>query len=404
MRKWMACLLALALLCLCAPALAAPQAVTAGLGGELDRVKLRASPSQTAAVLGQYFANVRVAVLEAGADWSHVRVGNREGYMMSRYLQAAQGEASGEQGVPGAVLAVQGGLCVYAEPSDGSAVLGTLPDGSVTVLGTVGSDWLHVVWSHAGENQTGFVSSGGVSQAGILSTVKVQASEAGLRVNLRATPNCDAVSLGLYFSGVRAAVLFDDHTNGDGWTLVRIWDAVGYIMDDYLDFSGGFNRWLPPLSTAKVESVPLFAGVYEELATDMLARGERAAVLGVCGTRYAVRIASGASYRYGYVEQAAMEPVGRAACTEATVRQPQTLYLSDGHGGVQPQGVAVPAHAKLYILGSADTQGGPVSDGYVEPGARWLYCEGALAGGTWTDGYLPLSAVDFDSDLAYPVY
>ena len=79
---------AVVLFALCAGALAedAWQAYTANLGEWMDRVKLRASPSQNAAVLGQYFAGVAVTVLRTEGEWSQVRVDTREGYIMSRYL------------------------------------------------------------------------------------------------------------------------------------------------------------------------------------------------------------------------------------------------------------------------------------------------------------------------------
>lgn len=405
MRKRLACLLAAMMLCLCFPAFAAPgtQAVTANLGDWMDRVKLRASPSQEAAVLGQYFGDVQVTVLETGTDWSRVSVGGREGYMMSRYLAAPAGDEA--QGIPGAVAAAQSNLPVYAEPDAGSAVLGTLPEGTVSVLGTVGEKWLHVLYTGGGAALTGFASSEGITQSENFSSATVLPSEPGVRVHLRAAPNQAAVSLGLYYGGARVALLFDDHTNGDGWARVRILDAVGYMMERFLDdSSGGMPRYRPSLTTSKHESIPIFAGVNDELAADMLARGERAAVLGSRGTRYAVRITSGASYRYGYVEQASVEPVGGAASTACTVLARQPLYLSDGQGGVLPNTLTAPALAKAYLYGSAQAKGGPVSDGYVEPGAQWLYVSVDLQEGSWADGYLPRDAVNFDSALACPVY
>ncbi len=400
-----ACLLLAALLCLCTPSCAAPgtQAVTANLGEWMDRVKLRASPSQEAAVLGQYFANVRVTVLETGAAWSCVSVGGWEGYMMSRYLAAPHEYEP--QGIPGVVDAQQSGLPVYAEPDEGAAVLGTLPEGSVSVLGTVGEKWLHVLYTGGDAPLTGFASSTGISQAENFAHATVLPSEPGVRVHLRAAPNQQAVSLGLYYGGTRVALLFDDHVNGDGWARVRIVDRVGYMMERYLDdSSGGTPRYLPPLTTAKHESIPLFAGAQAELAVDTLPCGQLAAVLGAVGTRYAVRIASGASYRYGYVEQASVEPVGRAASTAGTVLTRQPLYQSDGRGGVQPGSLTVPALAKVTLYGSAQTKGGPVSDGYIEPGAQWLYGSAHLEDGTWADGYLPRDAVDFDPGLCSTGY
>lgn len=78
-----------ALLCLCGTALARQpvQAVTANMNW-MDRVRLRAGPDADAPVPGRCFSGARVTVLEAEGAWWHVRVDEREGYMMSRYLTA----------------------------------------------------------------------------------------------------------------------------------------------------------------------------------------------------------------------------------------------------------------------------------------------------------------------------
>lgn len=54
------------------------------------RLHLRESPSQTARSLGKFWNGAPVRVLKKGKEWSKVRVGSQEGYMMSKYLSFGQ--------------------------------------------------------------------------------------------------------------------------------------------------------------------------------------------------------------------------------------------------------------------------------------------------------------------------
>jgi uncharacterized protein YgiM (DUF1202 family) len=50
---------------------------------------LRADPSPSGKVLGQYRLGTKVMVLEKvkSGEWAHVRVDNKEGYIFSKYLK-----------------------------------------------------------------------------------------------------------------------------------------------------------------------------------------------------------------------------------------------------------------------------------------------------------------------------
>ncbi|GEM_PF-153551 len=49
-------------------------------------VRLRSGPGTSYAVIGLYNVNTPVTILTAGAEWSRVRIGTQEGYMMSAFL------------------------------------------------------------------------------------------------------------------------------------------------------------------------------------------------------------------------------------------------------------------------------------------------------------------------------
>ena len=73
-----------------------PEAALAGLdthrwatpnsSNVLDRLNLRERPDRTSGSLGKFYNGTPVEVLERGKEWTRVRVGPQEGYMMTQYL------------------------------------------------------------------------------------------------------------------------------------------------------------------------------------------------------------------------------------------------------------------------------------------------------------------------------
>ena len=51
-----------------------------------DRLNLRERPDRNSASLGKFYNGTYVEVLEKGGEWTYVRIGGQEGYMMTRYL------------------------------------------------------------------------------------------------------------------------------------------------------------------------------------------------------------------------------------------------------------------------------------------------------------------------------
>ncbi len=51
-----------------------------------DRLHLRAQPDRNSRSLGKYYNGTPLRVISRGAEWTRVRVGNTEGYMMTKYL------------------------------------------------------------------------------------------------------------------------------------------------------------------------------------------------------------------------------------------------------------------------------------------------------------------------------
>jgi uncharacterized protein YgiM (DUF1202 family) len=399
--------LALAALCASAQAWQGSAAHTANLGDWMDRVKLRAEPSQKADVLGQYFAGVNVTVLDVTGDWAHVRIGTREGFLMRRFLEnGATAGVSANEGILGEIRFpdADGTLPLLAAPDKHADTLARMADdlqaGCVTVLGTVGEHWLHVHWYTAnGDVLTGFAASDAVTQAENMDSAAVDTGSAVNRLHLRAAPSQSAASLGRYFSGTRVYRLFDDHVNGDGWERVRVMDAVGYMMQTYLDYStGGISAYMPPLTVARHASIPVFDCANAANAADTVTDADHIAVLGERSGRLAVQIGTGDPFalRYGYVDAQSVTRVTAAASTLGVVCASADIVRSDGQG---MSDTCASKGAQLRVYGSAASPGEPVSQHYVQPGDGWLLCDVEVRAGTWMTGFLPADAVAFDPAL-----
>ena len=115
-----------------------------------DRLRLRDAPGGKE--LGRYYNGTPVLVLGEEGEWSHVRIGHAEGYMMTAYL------APGDQGVivQGVQLSLReelpaAGAPIYARPDTASAEvvrvqsLSHSPADGELLCGDAGDGWYHVL-------------------------------------------------------------------------------------------------------------------------------------------------------------------------------------------------------------------------------------------------------------------
>ncbi len=114
-----------------------------------DRLHLRTHAYGSAKSLGKYYNGTIVVLLpdnQKDAECSHVRIGDIEGYMESRYLAFGDDSAQVESAQPEVTIENQAGkgLNLRSRQSIDSDVICLLENGTqVTVLG-VREDWLHV--------------------------------------------------------------------------------------------------------------------------------------------------------------------------------------------------------------------------------------------------------------------
>ena len=115
-----------------------------------DRLRLRDAPGGKE--LGRYYNGTPVQILGEDGEWSHVRIGHVEGYVMSAYL------APGDRGVAlhSLLLYVREewtdmSLPLYTQPNESSAVVAQVKNSDFTpwagelLCGTAGDGWLHVL-------------------------------------------------------------------------------------------------------------------------------------------------------------------------------------------------------------------------------------------------------------------
>lgn len=89
MKRLLALALLAAMLMSCAIAETAECGYAYVVSSSGDRVHLRAEPSTGAASLGLYFTGTRVTLLSPlGGEWTQIRIGAGEGWMMSRFLSS----------------------------------------------------------------------------------------------------------------------------------------------------------------------------------------------------------------------------------------------------------------------------------------------------------------------------
>ena len=395
MKKIFFLVLAICLL-LSATAVAEEWAVTYDLGGFMDRVKLREKPNTDGKVLGQYFANVYVEILSTSGEFSKVRIGGREGYMMSRYLKpVSESEMDYRfEGMLGFVRFPDAdeGLPFYETASTKATVRKYLPKEHIHVLATMENDWLHVAYTDGDTPVYGYASSLGITQADNMSTCYGDTGEAAKKISLRSTPSTSAKSVAQFYNGTDFYILFDDSPNSDKFTKVRIDDMSGFILTDSLNFSGGEPlSFLPPLAAAKKDKLPTYTTYNGKTAEGTLDKTHVFAVLGLRGERYYISVETDTpwTYTYCYVNKTDVTPVTTSAKNTATLKKAFTL----------DDGSTVQKGTKVHIFGEDSS--------YLQPDCEFVKCEILYEAPGKTHSHslpqlIPTADLNIDPLLFYP--
>ena len=300
MKKWMSFVIALCAAMMIAVCAAAEMAKVAN-PDPTDRLNLRTKPTEEAITLGKYYNGVVVIVQNVKNGWAKVDVQGREGYMKNEFLSYDVDYGAIDEktsAVPTMTVNVPT-LNLREDTSTTSKIIKTYPAGTqVQVIG-VGTVWHHVF--APGDNGGNFVGymkaeylDGDVSFHKYEETEAVRAIVANPdpndRLNLRAAPSEEAVSLGKFYNWTPVNVL---EKRADGWCRVEIGEegcgkASGYMKTAYLAFGAEMDLVDSGIEIhevahdAVIEEVP---GGADECVRAMK-KGEVLYVLGDIGEEY----------------------------------------------------------------------------------------------------------------------
>lgn len=218
------------------------------LPSNMSKLTLYPSPGIGGTPLGEYANETLLEVLNRGADWTQVKIGDKTGYMQTRYLAFQRSDGTWEGGnTPSSSYAY-----VYVQDSSQKLNLRDQPSthyGNVIAQYYNGTrviilDW-DASWSHVrveGDGQTGYMQtqylsltwppSGGGGTTGYAVVNNLNPLD---WLNLRAEPSTNGRILGQYFNGKVVRVI----SYGPSWTQVEVDGLIGYMMTQYLSFSGG---------------------------------------------------------------------------------------------------------------------------------------------------------------------
>ncbi len=204
-------------------------------GGSLN---LRATPSLTAKVLGQFPTGTLVEIVGEGNEWYQVEVNGKEGYMMARFLNTDMKAQSATVHTNSGI-----GLNLREEPGmEGGIITSVRNGGEVTVL-QKGKEWSRV----SVDGEEGFMATrylrfdeSGKPATGMQAVVNNPKDTQVL--NLRKEASLNARVLDYYRNGVEVTIL----KAGDTWHKVQVEDGkVGYMMAKFLKLTGEEGEMAP---------------------------------------------------------------------------------------------------------------------------------------------------------------
>ena len=199
-------------------------------------LNLREQPNMNGTIIMAIKNGQSVSVLQKSSPWSRVKVGNREGYVATKYLNfgSSSGSVSGTAAIVHNPKSTQG-LNLRREPNLDAQVLAYYHNGTkVTILGNVDSKWVKV---QVQDGKIGYMMkqylkvSGGAGEVKPF-TAKLWNVNGGSYVNFRKGASLNAEVLARVPVGTEVKVL----EHGTDWCKVEVDGKTGYI-------STWFMKW-----------------------------------------------------------------------------------------------------------------------------------------------------------------
>lgn len=286
---------------------------TQGLTHALDDaafVPLLRSPGARAGETFDYYlySDVPVSVGQEQDGYVFVTVGGMSGWIKREEVYIGAERAAGNDYLCGPFAQVYGYGAqreqpLYARPGRSAEIIARAPVHAYIHLWAVSAEAEHAWFLVRLEDDTiGFMTSDAVCDTDNMHDAWIYSKDPARRLHLRQGPGRKYDSLGRYYSGVEVVMLPPLPNPVQGWSKVHIQDAMGYVMDEYLDYSSDYvgREWLPPLGTVQgVNGNGL--NLRQAPSTDSVViasypRGEKAEILGVVDSIWAhVRLRDGSS-------------------------------------------------------------------------------------------------------------
>lgn len=265
-------------------------------------LNLRKEPDQASQSLGRYYNGVEVEVLEKGDEWSHVRVGEKapgsaSGYMLNEYLDFDTENSDVQKHVYRGLTISAGPQDLKARPSTKAAAVDKIEPGTMVDIMGVISNWYHV----SVDGKVGYLNAQGldarvdVVDPSSATHALVNNDSQYSRLRLRLEPNKGSKVLGSYRNGVEVEIL----SYREPFSMVKIGDRIGFMMNSFLAFNANQDDVLPNIKIATAH--PLREGGTVALynrpthvgqVVGVYAEGTHMEMLGEAGNWQHVRIGS----------------------------------------------------------------------------------------------------------------
>ena len=268
---------------------------------------LRSPGARAGEAFGFYlYSDVPVTVGREQDGYVFVTVGGISGWIKREEVYIGAERAAGNDDLSGPFAQVYGygaqrEQSLYAQPDRSAEIIARAPVHAYIHLWAVSAEAEHAWFLVQLENSgVGFLPSSAVCDTDNMHNAWIYSQDPAKRLHLRKGPGRGYDSLGRYYSGVEVVMLPHMPNSTMGWSKVHIEDAIGYVMDDYLDFSSDYNgrEWLPPLGTVRgVNSGGLNLREQPSTESTVVAsypNGEKVEILGIVDSLWAhVRLRDG---------------------------------------------------------------------------------------------------------------
>ncbi|MDO5022970.1 MAG: SH3 domain-containing protein, partial [Eubacteriales bacterium] len=109
-----------------------------------DRLHLREKPDRKSRSLGKFYNGAPIYVLQKGKQWTHVRIGKEEGYMMTKFLAFNKDMNAVEFNI-NTKIAINPVTEVYWQGEKNKTLLSEYEVDLIKIIGVIGNEW-YIVW------------------------------------------------------------------------------------------------------------------------------------------------------------------------------------------------------------------------------------------------------------------